>query len=130
MQMSTKTSRTARSDNNRSDAPPLVPAVATGAGWRLIALAALTAALIGASVMLAAPYLPAITWSLALAIISWPLHLTVRRWVQGPSLAAAISSVVVLVVILVPVSLLSYQVGREAASAAQTMKEGGPEGVR
>src|SRR5690349_16591490 len=40
------------------------------------ALLAMTAALVGLCVLVAVPFLPAITWGVALAIMAFPLH----RW--------------------------------------------------
>src|SRR4051794_24262396 len=55
-------------------------AEATGSGerYRLMALAAITGALVFVCVLLALPFLPAIAWGAALAIIVWPMH----RWIR------------------------------------------------
>ena len=85
---------------------------------RLFALAALTVGLIGLCVLLAVPFLPAITWGVALAILAWPLHRWVSRHVERPGLAAGLSTLVVVMLILGPGLFVSYQLAQEAAAAA------------
>jgi predicted PurR-regulated permease PerM len=87
----------------------------------MVALAGMTALLLVACFWLALPYLPAITWGAALAIIAWPVQRRMRRTFSNPDLAAAASLGVVLVTILLPVVLISYQLGREAAAAANRL---------
>src|SRR5437773_7746366 len=86
---------------------------------RLFALVALTVGLIGLCVLLAVPFLPAITWGVALAILAWPLHRWVSRHVERPGLAAGLSTLIVVVVILGPGLFVSYQLAQEAAAAAE-----------
>ncbi len=114
-------------------APPSepVPAVvrqegplATGERFRPFALAALTVVLIGLCVLLAVPFLPAITWGVALAVIAWPLHSWVqRRLIENRTWAAALTSFVVVLAVAVPGVFVTQQIGREAASAADHMRE-------
>lgn len=94
---------------------------ATARGLRLVALAALTAGLIAVCALLAYPLLPAITWGVALAILAGPIHRAIRRRVDHPTLAAALSTAVVVAIILVPGGFVAYQVSREAAAAAERM---------
>jgi len=103
-----------------NDQPNL--AAPSGARFRLLALAALTVALIVLCVVVAVPFLPAITWAVALAIIAWPLHRWMSRHVAHPGLAAAASTAVVLLVILVPGTFVTYQLAREATDAAERMR--------
>ncbi|WP_439627880.1 AI-2E family transporter [Gemmata sp.] len=111
----------------RTPAPPIVQRegpLATGDRFRPVALAALTVILVGLCVWLTTPFLPAVTWGLALAILAWPLHSWVLRKVTAsPNAAAAVSSLVVVLVIAVPGVFVSYQLMREAESAADRMKE-------
>src|SRR4051812_15274644 len=108
----------------KTDGTPTLPATAAPASpataerFRLLALAALTALLIGLSLVLAVPFLPAITWGVALAIIAWPMHRRIADRVAWPGLAAALSTVVVVLLIVVPGMFVSYQLAREAGSAA------------
>jgi len=102
-----------------SDQTP--PAAVNGGRFRLLAFAALTVAFVALCVIVAVPFLPAITWGVALAIIAWPLHRWMSRHVANPNLAAIASSVVVLVIILVPGTFVGYQLVREAGDAAERM---------
>ncbi len=90
---------------------------------RLLTRAALTVALLGLCVALAVPFLPAVTWGVALAIMAWPLHTWIRRHVSRKSLAAALSTLGVVVVILGPGLFVAYQVVLEIGSAADRMRE-------
>ncbi|SIO32629.1 Predicted PurR-regulated permease PerM [Singulisphaera sp. GP187] len=86
---------------------------------RLLALVGLTAGLFALCVWLSVPLLPAITWGVALAILAWPMHQGIRRKVARPGLAAALSTFAVVVVLLVPGLFVTYQLAREATSAAR-----------
>jgi predicted PurR-regulated permease PerM len=86
-----------------------------GNGYRLLSLAGLTVVLVVLCVVLSVPFLPAITWGVALAIIAWPLHRWISRHVERPGLAAALSTLAVVVLILVPGMFVAYQLAREAA---------------
>src|SRR5207249_2978025 len=97
--------------------------LATGERFRPFALAALTVVLIGLCVVLAVPLLPAITWGVALAVIAWPLHAWVlRRVIQHRTWAAAVTTALVLAIIVIPGVFVARQMAREAASAADRMR--------
>jgi predicted PurR-regulated permease PerM len=106
---------------------PIGPAE-TGARLRLFALVALTVVLIGLCVLLAVPFLPSITWGVALAILAWPVHLWIARRVARPGLAAALSSAVVVAVILGTGLFVTYQLAREAGSAVKRVQRESAEG--
>ena len=101
----------------------------TGRPLRPIALALITGLLIVLCAILAWPYISALVWALALAIIAWPIHKWVSRQVSLPWLSAGISTVTVLVLVLVPLLFVSYQLAREASSAAEKMKTDQAQGV-
>jgi predicted PurR-regulated permease PerM len=90
---------------------------------RRLALLALTAGLITLCILLAWPFFPAITWSIALAIIAWPMHQRMARWVANPTLAALISTALVTAVIGGGFVFVTYQLARETGSAADLLKE-------
>ena len=87
----------------------------TARSYRPVVLAALTAALVTLCALLTYPFLTAITWGVALAILAWPMHHAIRRRVPNPSLAAALSTAAVVAVIVLPVGFVAYQISREAA---------------
>lgn len=98
--------------------------LATGERMRPLALAALTAILLALCAVLAYPFLPAITWGVALAVIAWPLHARARDHLTGNRTAAALlTAAVVAVLILVPGAFVVRQLGLEAASAAEQVRE-------
>ncbi len=100
----------------------------TARSLRPVTLAALTAGLIALCALLAYPFLPAITWGIALAILAGPIHRAIHRRVEGPALSAALSTAVVVAIILVPGGFVAYQISREATAAAGRM-EGNPVGA-
>ena len=115
-------------------APAAVPSpkvegpLATGRPLRPIALALITVILIALCVYLVWPYMSAVVWALALAIIAWPLHVWMSRQTRVNWLAAGISTITVLLFVLVPLLFVSYQLAREASSAAERMRLGKPRG--
>jgi predicted PurR-regulated permease PerM len=98
--------------------------LATGERMRPYALAALTVALIALCLLLTYPFLPAVTWGIALAVIAWPLHAWVlRRLTENRTAAAGLTTVVVVLVLVVPGAFVTQQLAREAASTADQMRE-------
>lgn len=97
--------------------------IASGDGFRPFALAGLTIVLVGLCVVLALPFLPALTWGVAFAIVAWPLHLVVKRRISRPNLAAGLTTLVVLALIVVPGLFVVYELASEAGSAADSVKE-------
>lgn len=55
---------------------------------------------------------------MALAIIAWPLHRRVRRYITTPKLAAGISTAVVMLVIVGAGLFVAYHLAREATSVS------------
>lgn len=95
--------------------------------FRLFALAGLTAGLIGLCAGLTFPFLPAITWGVALAILAWPMHRRIARHVASPGLAAGISAAVVVAVLLGSGTFIIYEVAHEAVSAAERARGVAPD---
>jgi predicted PurR-regulated permease PerM len=88
-----------------------------------VALAILTAILIGLCVVLVFPFLPALAWGVALAVIAWPLQTRMLRNWSSPGGAAAVTAIVVVVLIVVPGLFVAYHLSREAADTADRMRE-------
>jgi predicted PurR-regulated permease PerM len=103
--------------------PTVEGPLATGRHLRPVALAGLTVLLIALCLYLGWPFFPAITWALALAVIAWPLHERIARHVRWPGVAAGLTSVLVFLLVLGPLVFVTYELAREAASAADRMKE-------
>ncbi len=73
--------------------------------------------------LLTAPFLPALTWALALAILFMPAH----RWIEGkvrhPALAATISVLVVGTIVVVPTLFVGTRLVQEAGKGVVTVQE-------
>lgn len=108
---------------DRFDHPDDVP-VAPLDWMRLLAMIALTVILIGLSISLALPFLPAITWAVALAILAWPVHRWISRRIGRGSVAAGLSSTIVAAVILGTGVFITYQIASETASVAEKLDDG------
>jgi predicted PurR-regulated permease PerM len=87
-----------------------------------VALFILTVLLLYVCYLVARPFLSALTWAIALAIAAFPLHRFVRRRIKVPSLAAAVSLLLVMIVIVVPAFFLGQQVAREAAKGVEQIR--------
>src|ERR1017187_3828880 len=94
--------------------------------FRWLALAGLTLVLLGLCFLLAVPFLPAITWGVALAIVAWPIHRWITYHIKRPGLAAFLSSAAVVIVIVVPGLFVAYHLANETAAIAdQVQNESG-----
>ena len=84
-----------------------------------IALLAVTAVAAYLCYRLVQPFLPAIAWALALAVIAFPFHRHVTARIRHPNVAAALSVAAVALLIIGPIALVSQQLFREASHAAE-----------
>jgi predicted PurR-regulated permease PerM len=62
------------------------------------------------------PFLPALAWAMALAVLTYPLYRRIESRVRRPNLAAAISVLIVLLVIVGPSAFVVRQLGSELAT--------------
>jgi predicted PurR-regulated permease PerM len=107
--------------NPTPDAGP-APA-ATARSYSPVALAILTGVLVILCLVLAYPFLPALTWGVALAVIAWPLQRWLDRRISRRGLSAAVTTIVVVAAVAIPMVFVVYRIGAEAASAAEKMKQ-------
>jgi predicted PurR-regulated permease PerM len=88
----------------------LVLLVATGLGiylcWRL-----------------AAPFLPALAWALAFAVLFTPWQRWLEKRIRHPSLAAAAAVVVIALIVVVPAALVGQKLVVQAAKGAELIDE-------
>jgi len=91
-------------------------------GYRPIALALLTLALVSLCIVLLLPFLPALAWGVALAVIAWPLQSWMLRNVPRRNLATVLTTAVVLVLIVGPGLFVVFQLSREAAATAEHIR--------
>jgi predicted PurR-regulated permease PerM len=78
-------------------------------------LLAATALAVYVCYRLAHPFLPALAWALALAVVAHPLHAWLLRRLHRPNLAAGVAVVLVAVAVVGPTLLVTQQLVREVA---------------
>ena len=74
------------------------------------------------SYRLAAPFLAALTWALALAILFAPLLRWLESKVKYPNLAATICVLLIALIVVVPATFVADRIISEAISGAETVK--------
>jgi predicted PurR-regulated permease PerM len=84
---------------------------------RILGLALLAATVIALYLcfLLAQPFLPALAWALALAIVARPLHAWIASHVRNPDLAAGIAVALVALTLLAPALLMLHHLLQEVA---------------
>lgn len=93
-------------------------------GWvHLAALAGLTLVGVYFCYRLVEPYLPAVAWAVALAIIAHPLNEWFCRRISTRTWSAVASTVVVVLVVVVPTLLVAEQLAQEATAASQQVQQ-------
>lgn len=108
--------------------PADTPAPADPTRPRIAALALLTLAGVAVCALVAYPFLPALAWAVALAVMAFPLHRRIERLIPYPSAAAAVTTTLVVVLLGVPVVLVGGQLAREAGSAVTTVEHAAESG--
>jgi predicted PurR-regulated permease PerM len=69
------------------------------------------------------PFLPALAWALAMAVVTGPIHRWVARRIRHPGTAAAVSVVIVLIIIVVPTAFVVQNLVSEAASGVRLAQD-------
>lgn len=98
-------------------------------GWlsreraKALALVVATSVAVYLCYLLAATFLPALAWGLALAIIAAPMHRRIERLIGRPSIAAGASVFIVAVVLVAPALFVTQRLAIEAISYVQSVKE-------
>jgi len=85
-------------------------------------LMAVTVAGIYLCYQMAAPFFPAFTWSLALAVLFAPLYRWLEPKVKYPNLAATICVLVATLIVVVPAMFVAERIIGEAVRGAETIK--------
>lgn len=70
------------------------------------------------------PFLGVIAWATVLVILFYPVHKRIAKRLNRPSLAALISCLLVVLIILVPIALITIAVFNEFANALQSIQAG------
>ena len=100
----------------------------TNGGWlsreRALALVliALTALAFYVCYRLAHPFLPAITWALALVVVTHPLHNWIVGSIKRPNLAAGLAVIIVGVLIVAPGIFMAQHLVSQASRGVETLK--------
>lgn len=71
---------------------------------------------------LAVPFLPALAWAVALAVLFAPLQRRIESRLKRPALAAIVSVLIVGVIVVVPVTFLGRQLVMQAAQGAEVVE--------
>jgi predicted PurR-regulated permease PerM len=98
-------------------------------GWfsqpRTVALALILATLIALYLCyrLMQPFLPALAWALALAVIAHPLHRRIRERWPYPNVAAGVSVIIVVLLIVAPAAFVTTSIVQEAGKLAANVQQ-------
>jgi predicted PurR-regulated permease PerM len=116
-----------------TDAPVAHTGVLTRERVTTIALLASTAIGLYLCYRIIHPFLPALTWALALAVVARPVHHAIARRIPHSGSAAAISVTLVTLLLLAPAVLLTWEIVSQAAAYGNTLEEveqgAGPERI-
>lgn len=88
----------------------------------LLALIAATALGLYLCYRMTLPFVPALTWALALAVLFIPAHRWLASTVKHPSLAALISVLVIALIVVVPATFMGQRIVSEAAAGADNIR--------
>jgi predicted PurR-regulated permease PerM len=86
-------------------------------------LVALAIALYACWLMLQ-PFFNVLLWAAVLAVVFYPMHRRIRARLRRPALAAALSTLLVIVFILLPVTFITVAVVRELTGVAASVQTG------
>ena len=89
-----------------------------------ITLVVLLTAAVGLCVLMVWPFVATIIGSAVLGVVCYPLHLRVHSRMTRPGLAALLSTLLVLIIFLVPLTLLAATVMQELRAAFQSLAPG------
>ena len=95
-----------------------------GSRGQIHALALLAATALGLYLcyLMTLPFVPALTWALALAVVFMPVHRRRESAVKHPTLAASISVLGIGLVVVVPATFMAHRLVSEAATGADTIR--------
>lgn len=106
----------------KKDAAPTTDDWGSRSHVHTLLLMAVTVAGIYFCYRLATPFIPALTWALALAIMFAPLYRRLEPKVKYPSLAATICVLVAALIVVVPATFVAERIINEASRGAETIK--------
>ena len=71
---------------------------------------------------MALPFVPALTWALALAVLFMPVHRWLESTVKHSNLAALVSVLVIGLIVVVPATFVGQRLVSEAVTGADTIR--------
>jgi len=77
--------------------------------------------------MLVSPFLPALTWAIALAVVARPLHQRIVRRLARPTIAAVLSVALVTAIVVLPLAFAMQQLAQEAIGIFNSFQADGGE---
>ena len=89
----------------------------------VVVLTVITAVVFYLCYLLAVPFVPALAWALAVAVVAHPLHEWIRRRLRRKSLAAALSVLLVALTLLAPAVFVVHQVTNDAITSVEGLKQ-------
>ena len=100
----------------------------TESGWlsreRLLALVLIVATSLAFYVCyrLALPFLPALTWALALTVVAYPIREMIAKRIKSRDAAAGLTVALVAILIVTPAVFLAHQLVRQTSRGIQALK--------
>jgi predicted PurR-regulated permease PerM len=88
----------------------------------VLALMAATALGLYLCYLMALPFLPALTWALALAVLFMPVHQWLESTMKHPNLAASVSVLGIGLIVVVPAVFMGQRLVSEAVKGADTIR--------
>jgi predicted PurR-regulated permease PerM len=88
----------------------------------VVVLTVLTVGVFYLCYVLALPFVPALAWALAIAVVAHPMHAWIRRRLRRKSLAAALSVLLVTFTLLAPAIFVVHQVTNDAIASVEGLK--------
>lgn len=111
------------SDEQHSDERQADPQ-ASGPVWQMVVIFLLTILILILCFVLALPFLPAITWAIALTVATRTPYDWLSRHIRRPSLTAAIGVLLVIVLVVVPATFLAQHLGKQILWVASLVQSG------
>src|SRR5688572_15721756 len=88
----------------------------------LAVLAVITVIVFYLCYLLVRPFVPALAWALAIAVVAYPLHAWIQRRLKRKSLVAGITVLVVTLTVLAPTILVVHHATNDALASAEMFK--------
>lgn len=104
------------------DGPPIGNSWLPGNQTKVLVLGIATSMGLYLCYLLARPFLPALTWALALAILVSPFHAWIESRLKRANMAASISILLVALIVAVPSTFLGQRILAESAKGAEIIR--------